>query len=150
MMRNSWKVIGLHYACSAQHAVVANINTHLQPYELEYILGHSQPAIVFVEACFRGRIAPAIAKLEQEGKLANCTVVWVDADDKDPCEPATEIRRITQTSWDRVRAPRPGGERSWARERDERQSPVAGDGPHPVQRRGGPVEGVHGPSPARN
>jgi acyl-CoA synthetase (AMP-forming)/AMP-acid ligase II len=90
LCRNGAAVLELHYAAAALHAVVVNLNIHLAPPELAYILGDAAPAMLFAD---RHYAAPLLAARAQwaaaEGVACEaCEVTWIDVDPRPAAVPA--------------------------------------------------------------
>ena len=66
LSRNSSLVIELHYAAAALHAVVVNLNIHLAPRELAFILADSGPRLVLADRAYAGALLAALAERPQQ------------------------------------------------------------------------------------
>lgn len=105
LSRNSSHVIELHFAAAALHAVVVNINIHLAPRELAFILADAAPTAVFADTAVADPLLAAHADLcsqaaapEQGGEASPrglSSVVWMQVDDSSPlpaASPGLQVR----------------------------------------------------------
>jgi len=63
LARNSSYVMELHFAAAALHAIVVNLNIHLAPAELAYILSDSKPKVTFADREYAASLVAARAEL---------------------------------------------------------------------------------------
>lgn len=94
LSRNCSHVLELHFAAAALHAVVLNLNIHLAPRELAFILGDASPLLVFADRQYAPSLLAAV-----EGYAEDCAtrdaepalrrVVWMDLEGPPPPLPAT-------------------------------------------------------------
>ena len=85
LSRNCSYILELHFAAAAIHAVVVNLNIHLAPRELSYILKDSAPVLVFADRHSAASLLAAAgtyheAVAEQGAQQACSTVVWLDVE----------------------------------------------------------------------
>lgn len=85
LARNSSYVMELHFAAAALHAVVVNLNIHLAPAELTYILSDSKPKVTFADREYAACLVAAraeLAKIKQTaadiGSLDLGMLIWMD------------------------------------------------------------------------
>lgn len=91
LCRNSSHVMELHFAAAALHAVVVNLNIHLAPPELAYILSDSGPKIVFADRHLAPPLLAARAQLAAGSVPAVAAgLVWIDVDAPTAAAPAQE------------------------------------------------------------
>ena len=81
LSRNSSQVIELHFAAAAIHAVVVNLNVHLAPPELAFILQDSAPRLMFADTHCAPALLAALAQLRAEAGAGQPplvdSVVWM-------------------------------------------------------------------------
>ncbi len=88
LARNSSYVMELHFAAAALHAVVVNLNIHLAPAELAYILSDSKPKVTFADRAYAANLVAARTELAKKNKQTPSggenvdlgTLVWMDID----------------------------------------------------------------------
>lgn len=80
MCRNSSHVMELHFAAAAIHAVIVNLNIHLAPAELAYIILDSKPKLIFADMAYAANLTAACRQLQDAGSLPVDKFVWVDVD----------------------------------------------------------------------
>lgn len=81
LCRNSSHVMELHFATAAIHAVVVNLNIHLAPAELSYILADSSPKVTFADQAYLSSLLAARTTLEAElPEMELGDIVWVDVE----------------------------------------------------------------------
>lgn len=68
LSRNSSLVMELHFAVAALHAVIVNLNIHLAPRELAYILADSGTRLVAADRAYAGPLLAAAAELADEAQ----------------------------------------------------------------------------------
>jgi acyl-CoA synthetase (AMP-forming)/AMP-acid ligase II len=78
LCRNSSHVMEIHFAAAALHAVIVNMNIHLAPAELAYILEDSRPALVFADLGVATNLMAARSQMQPQG--AGGDLVWVNVD----------------------------------------------------------------------
>lgn len=85
LARNSSYVMELHFAAAALHAVVVNLNIHLAPAELAYILSDSKPKVTFADRAYAASLVAARADLAknkqnpfESGSLDLGMLIWMD------------------------------------------------------------------------
>ena len=92
LSRNSSQVIELHFAAAAIHAVVVNLNIHLAPPELAFILQDSAPRLVFADTHCAPALLAAHAQLRAEAAAGQPavvdSVVWMHVDGSSAVLPA--------------------------------------------------------------
>jgi acyl-CoA synthetase (AMP-forming)/AMP-acid ligase II len=84
LCRNSAAVLELHFAAAAIHAVVVNLNIHLAPPELAYILDDSAPVVVFADRHYAQTLREALAAAGGAPRR----VVWIDVEVPESGTPA--------------------------------------------------------------
>lgn len=87
LCRNSSCVMEMHFAAAALHAVVVNINIHLAPAELDYILGDSTPVMTFIDRDIAQNILHVIG--EKRGYAGE--LVIVDVTQRDSVDHASKL-----------------------------------------------------------
>jgi len=80
LCRNSSHVMELHFAAAAIHAVVVNLNIHLAPAELAYILSDSGPKIVFVDRTYASTIVAASKHLDSSAANSSYDLICIDVE----------------------------------------------------------------------
>ena len=95
LSRNSSNVMEIHFAAAALHAVVVNLNTHLAPPELAYILSDSKPKVVFAECAFSHSILAAI----EEGSCQTSIAWLTEMGEAAPIMPSTSIQSFQYDSF---------------------------------------------------
>ena len=80
LSRNSSHVMELHFATAALHAIVVNLNIHLAPAELAYILSDSGPKIIFADKHYAANLLTAC---ESAGATngSSKTLIWMDIEE---------------------------------------------------------------------
>ena len=78
LARNSSYVMELHFAAAALHAVVVNLNIHLVPTELAYILNDSGPKLIFADTAYSANTLAARAAMQSS--TGSCNIVWMNID----------------------------------------------------------------------
>lgn len=99
LCRNSSHVIEMHFAAAAIHAIVVNLNIHLAPAEISYILSDSKTDIIFADVEYSAHLLEAQfllqdKKEEKQSGAASSSAksgtleqqnhpnVWIDVDRK--------------------------------------------------------------------
>lgn len=85
LSRNCSYVLELHFAAAALHAVVVNLNIHLAPRELAFILGDSAPCLLFADRAYATNLLAAAAEhraaaAPQQQAPSSGSVVWLDVE----------------------------------------------------------------------
>lgn len=86
LSRNSSHVMELHFATAALHAIVVNLNIHLAPAELAYILSDSGPKIIFADKAYAANLLAARASLNASSESNGIAkkMIWMDIEAPTP------------------------------------------------------------------
>lgn len=98
LMRNSVHVMELHFAAAALHLAIVNLSPQMRPYELAYALEQSKPSILVVDVSCRVVVLETLAGTDVAANAGLVSVLWVDPDSRDACDPVTSVQ-LRQARW---------------------------------------------------
>lgn len=82
--RNSLGVMEAHFAAAALHAVVVNINVHLAPPEMAYILENSDPAAIVADTSLASSLLTALNAVQADSggglSVPSAPLLWLDVE----------------------------------------------------------------------